>query len=372
MFIKHVRANILNETLWLKAVFVLITIFWLVAAGGCGKRVPPLPPVERVLQRVEISGFQQGNLVNIFWTLPARNASDQSVLKIDRIDVYRLAEPIDSGVSLTEEEFASRSTLIGSLVTSDADFAKKRLTYNDKLDFAGQAVRLRYAIRFVNASGQKAGFSNFLLIEPTAKIAAAPSVLSGTETESAVTLHWNSPVVNVDGSQPANVLGYNIYRKTAEEVAFKPLNNSPVTYTKFADSFFEFGKQYTYFVRAVSLGSNAEPVESSDSNTVTITPNDIFPPTAPAAITVAAAPNNISIFFAVNPEKDVVGYRLYRTTNPNLPKTDWNVLTRQLLITNTFQDTSIESGKNYYYYLTAVDTAGNVSKPSEVVSETAP
>jgi len=32
----------------------------------------------------------------------------------------------------------------------------------------------------------------------------------------------------------------------------------------------------------------------------------------------------------------------------------------------------VESGKRYYYYLTAVDHAGNVSARSEVVSETVP
>ena len=37
---------------------------------------------------------------------------------------------------------------------------------------------------------------------------------------------------------------------------------------------------------------------------------------------------------------------------------------------NTFQDTDVESGKTYYYYLTATDKFNNVSDPSEIVSET--
>ncbi len=373
MFIKRIKPSLLNNVLNLKPLFILIMVLWITLIGGCGKRVPPLPPVERVAQRVEITGFQQGNLVNIFWTMPAgRNAPNQSLLNIDRVDVYRLAEPLNSPLSLTEEEFASRSTLIGSLPISEADFAKKQLGYKDELDFAGQAVRLRYAVRFVNASGQKAGFSNFLLIEPSAKIAAAPSLLNVKDMESAVILDWNAPAANVDGSQPANVLGYNVYRQTADEAVFKLLNNSPVTKTELSDLFFEFGRKYAYFVRTVSLGANAQPVESADSNVVTIAPQDTFAPSAPSSITIAAAPNNISIFFAVNPEKDIAGYRLYRTPNPNLPKKEWTLLTRQLLNTNTFQDTRIESGKTYYYYLTAVDTASNVSESSEIVSETAP
>jgi len=35
-------------------------------------------------------------------------------------------------------------------------------------------------------------------------------------------------------------------------------------------------------------------------------------------------------------------------------------------------DDKVESGKKYYYYLTAVDTTGNVSQLSDVYSEIVP
>ena len=47
-------------------------------------------------------------------------------------------------------------------------------------------------------------------------------------------------------------------------------------------------------------------------------------------------------------------------------------MTLNLLETNTFQDIEVTSGKTYHYYLTATDKFGNVSEPSEVVSETIP
>ncbi len=101
-------------------------------------------------------------------------------------------------------------------------------------------------------------------------------------------------------------------------------------------------------------------------------PKDIFAPSPPSAVTIAAAPNNLSIFFALNLERDVAGYRIYRTTDLNQPKSEWQLLNSQLVLTNTFQDIKVESGKTYYYYLTAVDKAGNISEPSEVFSETTP
>ena len=303
--------------------------------------------------------------------MPARNAADGSILNIDRIDVYRLAEPLNAALTLSEEEFASRSNLIATIPVSGEDFGRKELVYNDTLEFSGQPVRLRYAIRFVNSSGQKAAFSNFLLIEPAARIANSPSALKAAITESAILLNWNAPQTNVDNSAPANILGYNIYRSGSEKETAKILNKTPIGNTSYPDNLFEFGRDYFYFVRTVSLGSNGEPVESAESNIVKVSPIDIFPPSAPSAITIAAAPNNLSIFFATNPEKDIAGYRLYRSTEKDLPLNEWRNLTPELLTTNTFQDMNIEAGKTYYYYLTAVDKVGNISQPSEIVSETA-
>ncbi len=355
-----------------KKVALAFIIFALLICLSCGKRKPPLPPIERVPQRVEITGFQRGNKVNLTWTMPARNASDSSILNIARADIYRLAEPLNSTLTLSEEEFASRSTLIANLPITEADFGLKKISYTDTLEFAGQPVRLRYAIRFVNASGQKAAFSNFLLLEPAARIADAPTYLSAKITEPAIILDWNAPEMNVDDSKPANILGYNIYRSLSEKETAKLLNETPFNQTEFSDKSFEFGKDYFYFTRTVSLGSNAEPVESLESNIVKVSPKDIFPPSSPSAITIAAAPNNLSIFFATNPEKDIAGYRLFRSTDKNLPVSKWQNLTPELLKTNTFQDTKVESGKTYFYYLTATDTAGNVSEPSDIISETAP
>ena len=339
---------------------------------SCGKRGAPIPPKERILQIVEIAGYQRGNQVVLSWQMPVRNAPKDSTLNISRADIYRLAEPANAPLELSEEEFANRSTLIAAMPISNSDFALKTLTYRDTLQFAGQAARLRYAIRFVNASGQKAGFSNSFLIEPTSKVSASPTSLTGGSTQDAIKLRWQPPTSNVDGSTPVSLLGYYVFRSNSENEIGKPLNKVPLTTTTFDDEFFEFGKEYFYFVRAVSLGTQAEPVESSESNILKFKATDTFAPSAPSAITLAASPTTISIFFAVNPENDIAGYKIYRSTDPNLDKVQWQLMTSILLTTNTFQDTLVESGKRYYYYLTATDKHGNTSEKSEVVSEMVP
>lgn len=346
--------------------FMMLALFTIMQA--CGKRKPPLPPIEKVAQRVVIAGFQRGNQVRLEWTMPTRNAPGASILNISRADVYRLAESIKSTESLTEDEFSSRSTLIATVSINDSDFARKTLNYLDTLEFAGQNIRLRYAVRFVNASGSKAAFSNFLLIEPAAKIANAPSLSAVRVTQDELQISWKVPTTNIDGSQPANIIGFNLYRAKADETPAKLLNTTAITGNEFKDKKFEFGSNYKYFVRTVSLGTNAEPIESQESNIVEVVPKDTFAPNSPEGITLAASPNTISIFFASNLENDIAGYKIYRSTD----KVSWQLLTDKLLETNTFQDTKVESGKKYYYYLIAVDKFGNESEKSEIVDEIVP
>jgi hypothetical protein len=344
---------------------------------SCGKRRPPLPPTENVPQRTELlSGVQRGNQVILSWPAPRRNAPEGSVQSIRRIDIYRVAESTDDPLPLTEEEFASRATLIGSVPYSSIGRAAEDLTYVDTLTL-NEPVRLRYALRYVNATGQRASFSNFLLIEPATRVSQPPTLLGvANESENIVKIRWQSPPANVDNSTPVNLLGYNVYRtdRSQNEPAQTPLNTSVLTATEFNDQTFKFGEEYVYVVRAVSLGTGGAQVESLNSNGLGIAPRDAFPPSAPQDISTAATgvPRRVSLFFPANPERDVAGYNIYRSTDPNVPKDSWTKLNRALLERTTFQDEAVEAGVKYFYYLTAVDTAGNTSRPSEVVSETVP
>ncbi|HEY0763719.1 MAG TPA: hypothetical protein VGD61_15205 [Pyrinomonadaceae bacterium] len=354
-------------------------VLCLICLVGCGKRRPPQPPVERVQQRTEsLSGAQQGNVVILSWPAPPRNAPDSSVQSIRRIDVYRLAEKPGTPLALTEDEFSARSTLVGSVTYEQIQTAGDTLTYRDVLELAGQPTRLRYAIRYVNASGQRAAFSNFLSLEPAARVALAPTLASPANVkEDSITLSWQPPAANIDNSTPVNLLGYNVYRtdESQTEPGNQPLNAAPISGTEYADKTFQFGNNYRYIVRAVSLGTGGAQVESLNSNAVVVTPLDTFAPAAPERPSVAApepSSARLAIFFAANKETDIAGYNIYRSTDPDLPKQNWTKLNQTLLTRTTYQDDKVETGKTYYYYIVAVDKAGNISPPSEVGSEKAP
>jgi fibronectin type 3 domain-containing protein len=345
-------------------------------APMCGKRRPPLPPVERVPQRTEaLTGVQRGNQVILSWPAPVRNAKEGSVQSIRRVDVYRVAEKPTAPVPLTEDEFDARATLIGSVPYDEIKNAKGALTYVDTLELAGEPARLRYAIRYVNSAGQRAAYSNFFLMEPAAKVAKPPTIIrtGNEESETANTITWEAPTSNVDGSTPVNLLGYNVYRAVASQPAAeqKPLNEQPITATHYQDKTFKFGEKYTYLVRSVSLGTEGTPVESVDSNSLEISQVDKYPPSTPSLAPPGVAAGRIALFWAANPEPDIAGYLLYRSTEANRPK-PWTLLTPEVYTKTTFTDQNVETGKTYYYYVVAVDNAGNKSQPSEVVSETVP
>ncbi|HYW70211.1 MAG TPA: hypothetical protein VE961_04210 [Pyrinomonadaceae bacterium] len=354
---------------------LLLGLCSLSLAPTCGKRRPPLPPIERVPQRTEeLTGFQRGNQIILMWPAPARNAKDGSVQSIRRVDVYRVAQKPTAPLPLTEDQFAAKAILVGSVSYDEIKKAGDTLTYSDKLDLAGEPARLRYAVRYVNSAGQRAAFSNFFLLEPAAKVAEPPSLTGNEYSESAITLNWTAPAKNIDGSTPVNLLGYNVYRvlESKPDPRPKPLNAQPVTTTQYADKTFKFGESYLYFVRSVSLGTEGNPVESMDSNSLTLTQKDTYPPAAPDLSPPNAIPGRIALFWSANSEPDLAEYRLYRSTDPNLAKEKWTLITQAGFNKTTFTDTNVENGKTYYYFVRAIDNAGNESPPSQVVSETVP
>jgi fibronectin type 3 domain-containing protein len=307
------------------------------------------------------------------WPAPLRNASSGSVQSIRRVDVYRVAEKPNAPLPLTEDQFAARSILVGSVSYEQIQKAGATLSYTDTLELAGEPARLRYAIRYVNAAGQRAAFSNFYLMETAAKVADPPTVTGHEDSETAITIKWDPPTQNTDKSTPVNVLGYNVYRllEAKPDQDPKPLNQELVTGIQYADKTFKFGEKYLYFVRSVSLGTEGKHIDSLDSNKVPLSQADTYPPAPPVGLGIGPAPGRLSLFWAANSEPDLAGYIVFRSTDPSLSK-DWTVLTPANYTKTTFTDTNVETGKTYYYYIRAVDNAGNRSEPSQIASDKVP
>ncbi|PYS46979.1 MAG: hypothetical protein DMF68_17330 [Acidobacteria bacterium] len=70
--------------------------------------------------------------------------------------------------------------------------------------------------------------------------------------------------------------------------------------------------------------------------------------------------------------QDPIGYNVYRSDDPDLPKDQWTRLTEEPIPDTKFKDRGLQPGTRYYYYVTAVYPGGLESGPSKVSSCVAP
>ena len=96
---------------------------------------------------------------------------------------------------------------------------------------------------------------------------------------------------------------------------------------------------------------------------------DFTPPSAPSGVSAEAkGPTEVSLTWGMPPESEgVTSFRLYRST-------DGQDFTRRAsgIASNGYTDTGLTPGQAYFYYVTAVDAAGNESAPCGTVSVTMP
>lgn len=340
---------------------------------GCGKIGDPLPPIPRAPLIVnELRADQRGAAVILNFPF----ARTPRAAGLQRVDVYRLVEPVTAPAGITPAEFEARARVIASIPADQMPVKSATITYQDPLDLkvSDKNVRHRYAVRLVSASGAAADLSNYATIEPLFDLALAPVNVRAVQREREIEITWDAPASNESGSTPANVAAYNLYRRPPGGTLAK-LNAAPLTDRTYKDRDFGFGGQYEYIVRALSLLPNnaslVGAIESADSVILSHTAKDTFPPAAPALITIAAANGMISLFWPLNTETDVAGYNIYRAETANAAPTAWAKLNPQLHKSASFRDERVQVGKEYFYQLTAVDVHGNESARSATVSELA-
>lgn len=337
--------------------------------AACGKIGDPLPPIPRApLIIEELNVKQQGT--QLILSFPLIRASRSP--KLQRIDVYRLVDSASDPPGLTEEAFSARASVITSI--DQIPNQNSAIVYRDQLELktAVRNLRYRYAVRLVNQTGQAADFSNYATIVPLFDLALPPTGLTVIQREKEIELSWTPPAANESGTSPANVAGYNLYRRKGDSVI--KLNDAPLNQTRFVDRNFEFGADYQYFIRALSLlpgnASLEAAIESNESAPLAHTPKDTFPPAAPGPVTIASIGGMVSLFWPLNQETDVAGYNIYRAESGQTPPGQWIRLNPQLHKTASFRDDRVQVGREYFYQITAVDIYGNESARSETMNET--
>lgn len=341
----------------------------LLSLAGCAAPGAPEPPRPRIPEvPTELTAEQLGERVLLTWMPPALETSGARLEQPPDYQVYR---GFFSDEASAEREFSQAAVSVLTIPANLADtfLEAGRMRVLDPLSsetisrHAGELAV--YAVKDSNRKGQSAGFSKraSVRIYPAS---APPRGLRAEVAEDAIQLAWEAPRLSTAVAPIASIPGYRIYRSLTEEKgSFVRVGNSAET--SFRDTDFEFGKTYYYFVRALAQ-YGADVVESAESETLRVTPQDRFPPRPPTGLIAVAVPGSIELSWNPSPERDLAGYHVYRREEPSQP---FRRITQQLAKTPTFRDPSVERGKRYRYAVTAVDTSGNESERSAEVSEDA-
>jgi len=380
----------------------ITSILLLASLAACGHKGALLAPLVNVPSPPsDLRLIQRGDKLILEWKNPAAFIDGRPLEAVSAVDIWLVEETLETGKpvpnQLTADEFAAQAKLEAQVLkaqfaeagtgkpapkqkTSEAEDQAKKigpagaakkekraeaavLSYEYTLKMDKPALkRFVFGLKAEFSKSKISDFSSLAAIVPRA-LAVPPTGLQAAASNESVELRWEAPTGNIDGSRPAALKGYNVYRSEGGAPGVR-LNSSLAKEQLFADKTFVFGPEYVYTVRAAS--DEAEPFgESADSIPAVVRPLDIFPPQAPAGLTVLAGPDFISLSWDAGSEKDLAGYRVWRRV---VGQTEYQELTATAVKETTYQDKSADKGTRYEYVVTAEDNEGNRSPNSTPAS----
>jgi len=357
--------------------YLPFSILLLIAGCGApGDPVPPSPPVPVAVR--DLTVHQAGDGVQLSFTLPANSISGEKLPAPPAVEILR-GTPKSDGLA-DSKSFRIVYTIPGALVDSYRADGQVRFTDpispEETKSHPGGAVT--YIVRTRASQKRASADSNAV----TLRLFPVPAPITAVEarvTESAVELTWPMPDRTAAGEPMPAITGYRIYRSEIHPSApASPPQDIPESQAaqlassqtnSYRDTSIVFDHTYIYVVRSV-IQVEANELESSDSQPVTVTPRDTFPPAAPQGLVAALLPGSapgtvlVDLSWSINLESDLAGYRVYRSEQGG---TRGQLLTPDLLPTPAVRDTSVGPGHRYWYTVTAVDRAGNESAPDAPV-----
>lgn len=365
-------------------------------AAGCAAPSEPTArhaPIPTAV--IDLAALQQGHRVILSLTLP-RKTTDSKPLPADlSIEIYRQVIPAGTKPAAAPA-FSQRDlavTIPSAMVSHYADAGHFEFPFELKSPNIAEPpgeqtvfmVRTRVNERKVSADSNPATVHLYEPFPPakiSAKLTHDAIILSGW----GVALPAAPPAGGAESEQFPSDAHYRIFRaevpanageshaESGNETQSPPHLNQiadlPLTTMTYEDTNFSFDHNYIYSVRtAAKFGSTW--IESDDSNLLTVTPKDIFPPSAPQGIVIVFVPAatgasaHVEISWSISPETDLAGYDIYRKEQGSDTALKLNP---RPLLTPSYRDMSIQPGISYSYMVKAVDRAGNESPASEPAS----
>lgn len=216
-----------------------------------------------------------------------------------------------------------------------------------------------YHIRSVNPFGYQSNPSETIEVVPNGGEPERPEGVSIEMSGDHILLSWNV--------RPTRSSGIEIFRREDQREEFErlflapPLEHEEET-ASWVDIDVEEGATYHYYLR--TIGQSLLRSESSDTLTRTI--DDTTPPSAPTGVVAVGGPDGIDIGWTKNPESDVVGYEVERSSDAGYVN---RTLLNGVMIEGTewVDDVSTDIETTFGYVVYAIDQSFNRSKPSAMV-----
>jgi fibronectin type 3 domain-containing protein len=357
-----------------------VSLFAVFLAGGCGAPSDPVPPAPLVPVAVsDLAAHQAGDGVEVVFSLPPKAVSGEKLTAPPAIEIVRGSLKPNGAPDL--KSFRVVYTIPGALVPNYVSASHVRFTdpSSPAETRTHPGATYAYLIRTRLSKKRASADSNVV----TARVFPVPQSISPVQfqvTETAVNLTWSAPAQTSAGDSLSAISGYHVYRGEIDPRSSAPTGKdlstihwlSPLallgqaTTNSYSDAQFEFGKAYVYVVRSV-ISVDGNEIESDNSEPITVTPLDTFPPAAPKEVVAAVLPGTepstfiVDLSWSINLETDLAGYRVYRSESEG---ERGQLVTPDLLPTPAFRDSSVAPGHRYWYTLTALDRAGNESGPS--------
>ena len=213
---------------------------------------------------------------------------------------------------------------------------------SDAARFSGKIVVI--GLRVHGPKGRDDGWS-ITQLEVVAPL-PAPLNLKAVDVPNGVHLQWSAVA-------PA----FRIFRKQPGDTDWTQIGES--TQDSYDDLSIVYGKTWQYYVQSVrKTGDNL--LESDASETYAFTPVDRFPPAVPSGLIVITGTKTIELAWDAVLDADLAGYRVYRNGQR----------IADAVMTLSYSDKDVVAGKAYSYQVSAVDQAGNESKPCAAVEKT--
>lgn len=189
----------------------------------------------------------------------------------------------------------------------------------------------------------------------------SPQNLAGKADSMNVYLSW-------ENREAIDMKGISVYRSVKSDGPYQVIHTPvlDVGTSLYHDSL-QIPGPYYYFVAAVDTAGN-----EAHSNLIFVEVQDVMPPVQPQQLAIKTDTGRISLTWKMGDEPDLAGYYIYRTVDKNQKK-NYVLLNAEPLHENHFDQKLPKNVKNsFFYFVIAVDTSFNRSKPSEVVSGAMP